>query len=443
MDAKKISISRDVIYRLLQRCIKERDLPSARKVHSLMVNNRLDSIPVLIDHLIRIFTTCGSLNDVSNMFDSMQQRNTVSWSALLAAYKNAGKCVEVQQLYCQMLHEGTLPSKASFLILLKALGNLGAQTEGRRLHATIVRSMKCQSDIEVHNSLVNMYAKCGTLHDARKVFDAIYNRSMVSWNTMITACTDHMETEIAIQLFIDMWQEGFVPDEITLTSILVVCGHKVSLEAGRILYACIVEKNLTLDSALVSTLINMYGKCGDINDALHVFLNTPQRDVILWTSIIIAYAQEGEGWKAIQFFYLMQCEGVPPNEVTFVTVLLACSHAGLVSEGMQCVSLITQCGVKLVDEHMLCLIDMRGRAGQMDEAELLLNYLSHEATVIALVMLLSFFKHVTNVVQGQRIAKMLVELDPNNAASYVLLSNKVTLHEMHNSQPIPYSTKKG
>ncbi|CAM6014887.1 unnamed protein product [Sphagnum balticum] len=271
-----------------------------------------------------------------------------------------------------MQQEGVRPNSVTFVGVLNAYASVVALEESRCVHQQIV---ECgwDSDVFVGSSLVDMYAKFGSIEDASRVFKKLPSRDVVTWTAIILGHVQSGQGQKALELFQQMQQEGVRPKSVTIVGVLNACASIVALEEGRCVHQQIIEHGWDSDVFVANSLIDMYAKCGSMEDAWRVFNKMPSRDVVTWTTILGGCAMHRHGKEALKLFEQMCKEGVQPDDITFVCLLSACSHTGLVDEGM----------------HSFALIH-----GNMEMAE--------------------------------RVAKRIIEMEPENAAGYVLLSNIYT-----------------
>ncbi|KAH9530771.1 hypothetical protein CY35_19G002200 [Sphagnum magellanicum] len=269
-----------------------------------------------------------------------------------------------------------------------------------------------------------MYAKCGSMEDAQTVFNKMPSHDVVTWNSMILGHVKCGQGQKALELFQQMNKEGVKPDSVTFVGVLNACASIVALEEGRCVHQQIIESGWDSNVFVGNSLVDMYAKCGSMEDAQTVFNKMPSHDVISWNAILGGCAMHGHGNEALKLFEQMCEEGVKPDDITFVCLLSACSHAGLVDEGMSCyASMITVYMISPKSEHYSCMVDLLGRAGKLHEAENMIKVMPGKPYVPAWRALLGACKIHGNLEMGERVAKQFLELEPENAVDYVLLSN--------------------
>jgi pentatricopeptide repeat protein len=350
--------------------------------------------------------------------------NIFPWNLRLARYVKAGLHHKALDLFAQMQQEGLIPDSFTFVQLLNACASLRALESGRQIHAQIIQS-GCECNIFVESGLIDMYAKCGSLADARKVFNKMDARDVVSYNAMILAHVKSGQAQEALELFQRMQcEEGAEPDRATFLAVLNACASLASLNEGRCVQEQIIQNSLGSDVFVANSLIDMYSKCGVIDDAQKVFNKMTTRDVVAWNTMLGGYAMHGLAKEALELLERMCEEGVEVDNVTLVALLSACSHLGLVDEGMHYYeSMGLVYGVSSTVEHYACMVDLLGRAGHLDEAEDLIKTMPFEPNVAVWKALLGACRVCGNVEMGERIAKEVIDLDPGNSAGYVMLSN--------------------
>jgi pentatricopeptide repeat protein len=322
-----------------------------------------------------------------------------------------------------MLQEGVHPDAVTYVGVLNPCASIKALEEGRRAHEHIIHS-GCESDAFVGSSLVDMYAKCGSMEEASRVFNKLSSRAVVCWTAMIFGHVKGGEGHKALELFQKMQQEGVQPDTVTYVGVLNACASIMALEEGRCAHEQIIQSGCESDVFVGSSLVDMYAKCGSMEDACRVFNSMPSHDVFSWNALLGGFAMHGQGKEALVHFERMCEEGVHPGDVTFVCLLSACSHAGFVDEGLRFYALMTtvyKIPAKL--EHCTCMVDLLGRAGHLQEAENIIQGMPCKPDAAVWMALLGACRIHGNLEMGERVAKQVLELEPKNAAGYVMLSN--------------------
>ncbi|KAJ7517809.1 hypothetical protein O6H91_21G040700 [Diphasiastrum complanatum] len=370
-----------------------------------------------------MYVKCGRTEDARELFNNFSQRDVVSWTTMIAGYAQNGLGKEALALYEQMKQEGVQPNNVTFVLLLKACARLAALEQGKQLHSDIIRR-GFQSDVIVASTLVDMYAKCGHTEDARELFNNVSERDVVSWTAMIAGYAQNGLGKEALALYEQMKLEGVQPSNVTFVLLLKACASLAALEQGKQLHSDIIKRGFQSDVIVGNTLVDMYAKCGRTKDALELFNNMSERNVVSWTAMIAGYAQNGLGKEALSLFDQMQREGTKPNEVTYICVLSACAHSRLVDEGRYVFdSMCKNHGVTPTREHYACMVDLLGRAGCLSDAELFIHKMPIQPDSVVWMTLLGAARNHGHVEIGKRAFDHVIKLEPKDAAPYVLLSN--------------------
>lgn len=426
MQQDGVAPDRVTFLHMLSACASQVALEEGKATHGHIKKVGFESDVVVATALLHMYGKCGSLEDAQKMFDKMPERNSISWNAIIAAHARQGHGEKAFQLFEQMQQEGVISGKVSFLSILDACDRRSALAGGKRIHTRILYGGFI-SDAVVATALVDMYGKCGSVEDARSIFDRLSKRDVVSWNAMIGGYARHGHGKDSLRLFDQMRKEGVVPSKATFISVLDACGAQAAIAKGKWIHKLIVQKGFQTDVILATALVNMYSKCGNLKVARSVFNKMSEHDVVSWNAMLAAYARHGWGKEALKLYDLMRREKTVPDSITFVNLLTACSHAGLVDEGRHFFHSIRRdhC-ITLVEEHYDCMIDLLGRAGCLDEAEALIQKMPFQPTIVTWTTLLGACRNQVDVKRGQRAAQRVFDLDPEYHAPYVMLSNIFT-----------------
>ncbi|CAM6061129.1 unnamed protein product [Sphagnum tenellum] len=423
MQQEEISPNEFTFVPVINACAGLGALEDGRLVHEQLIQSGCKFDVFVGNSLVDMYAKCGSIEDAWRVFNKMPCQDVVTWNAMILGQVKCGQGQKALELFREMEQEGVWPNAVTFMAVLNACASVVSLQEGRWVHEKVIQS-GCESDILVGTSLVDMYAKCGSIEDAWRVFNKMPCRDVVTWTAMILGHVKCQQGQKALELFQQMQWEGVSPNSVTFVGVLNACASVVALEEGRCAHEQIIERGWDSDVFVGSSLVDMYAKCGSMEDAWKVFNKMRSRDVVTWTAILGGCAMHGHGKDALQHFERMCEEGVEPNDVTFVCLLSACSHAGLVDEGMHCyTSMITDYMISAKLEHYTCMVDLLGRAGHLQEAENMIMAMPFEPHVAPWMALLGACRIHGNVEMGERVAKQILELDPENSAGYVLLSN--------------------
>ncbi|WOL14633.1 hypothetical protein Cni_G23413 [Canna indica] len=361
----------------------------------------------------------------AHMLRTYLLRASFHWNALMRSYLRLGRPCASLLLYAQMCRSGAVPDCYTMPLSLKAVALLFALPAGLQLHCSSVK-LGLDRDEFTESGLISVYSKSGMFDSALKVFDQNAQRKLGSWNAIISGLAQGGRLVEAVNMFVELRRSGLVPDDVTMVSVASACGGLGDLCLSQQVHKCLLqaERSGRLDVMLSNSLTDMYAKCGRTDLAYKVFSRMARRDVSSWTAMIMGLAMHGEEVAALDFFRAMQQEGVRPNQVTFVGVLSACAHGGLVDEGMNYLEAMTE-DYNLVPTlaHYGCVVDMLGRVGRLEEARAVVERMPMEANAVIWGTLLGACEKHANLEIGEWAAEKLLELEPWNDGVYVVLSN--------------------
>eukprot|EP01018_Ginkgo_biloba_P030196 Gb_04417 [translate_table: standard] len=408
---------------ILPSCSSLAALQQGKEIHAYIIRSGIESDAFVGSALIDMYSKCGSVDMAQKFFNQMSEIDVVLWSAMIAGYAQNGLSYEALKLFQCLQLTGVKPNSVTIASILPACANLAALQQGKEIHSYIIRN-GFESEFFVGSSLIDMYAKCGSVDIACIVFDKMPQRDVVSWNAMITGYSQNERCDEALQLFRRMGLAVVNPDTVTIAGVLSACARLAALQYGKEIHSYIVRNEFESDILVGSALIDMYAKCGSLIIARQVFEMMFKRNVVTWNTMIAGYGMHGYGEKAVTLFNQMQQAGVKPDHITFVAVMSACSHAGLVDEGCQYFYCMIQdhCIMPRV-EHYACMVDLLGRAGRLNEAYNFMNRMPLEPDASVWGTLLGACQIHCNIELGEHVAEHLFELEPENAGYYVLLSN--------------------
>eukprot|EP01018_Ginkgo_biloba_P019070 Gb_40766 [translate_table: standard] len=408
---------------VLKACASLASLQQGMEIHVYIIKGGFDLDVFVKSALVAMYAKCGSLESARHVFDKMSQRDAVSWNAMITGYTQNKHYDEALKLFWQMESEGVNPTKYTITSVLSACAGIVDLQQGKDIHDYISRS-GLEFDVFVSNALIAMYAKCGSIKDAYDVFNKMLQRDVVSWNAMIAGYAQNGFCADALELFSEMELRGVEPDLVTIASVLPACTHLAALQQGKEIHAYMITSGFNPDVFVDNAFIDMYAKCGSIENARQLFDRMSHRDVVSWNVTIMGYGMHGHGQEALSLFSHMQKAFVRPDDITFMAVLSACSHAGLVDEGWQYFDIMSR-DYHIIPsvEHYACMVDLLGRAGCLDEAQNFIKKMPFEPNAIVWRALLGACKIYCNMELGEHVAERLLELEPEYAGNYVLLSN--------------------
>ncbi|EFJ08081.1 hypothetical protein SELMODRAFT_132472 [Selaginella moellendorffii] len=391
-------------------CAMLGDPRRGKALHDFLVPCGFFDSSLVGNSLIHMYGKCRDLDAAKSAFNELKKKDVVTWNSIISAYAQNGRGKEALELYNDM---DWTPDKITYV------GAIEACASSQDLEQAV------QTDVVVCNTLLSMYAKCGASAHARAVFESMSRRNVITWNGIMKAYALQGEFGEALALFQRLEAEKEVkPDRVTFVVAIDCCACKPCLEEGRRIHASVVASGLDLDLIIGNTLVNMYGKCGQVGTARGLFDKMVVRDVVTWSSLLATYASNGHGMEGLELFRLMQQDYTEPNEVTFLGVLFACSHLGFVRESKSYLfAMQRDYGLTPGQEHFSCVIDLLARSGRLDEAEELVRGLPFQPDNVIVTSLLGACTTQGDLKRGIRAAELVFGLDASDQVPYVLLWN--------------------
>ncbi|XP_068644925.1 pentatricopeptide repeat-containing protein At2g41080 [Aristolochia californica] len=445
---------------LLQGCVPKQSIWTGKQLHSLIVTSGASLDKFVSNHLLNLYAKCGELKTATTLFNSMPRKNVMSsniliggfiqngdletarrlfedmpernvatWNAMVTGFVHYGFNEEGLDFFSQTHRLALLPDEFTLGSVLRGCAGLKTTKSGAQVHGYVIKS-GLHTDLCVGSSLAHMYMKCGSVRDGEKVFEGMPLHNVVACNTIIAGRAQNGYSEGALDQFNLMRMAGFRPDQITFVSVISSCSELATLGQGQQVHAQAIHAGVDSVVSVQTSLVNMYSKCGCLEDSMKVFSESQDLDIVLWSATIGAYGFHGRGQEAVRLFGLMEREGMEPNDVTFLGLLYACSHSGLKEEGTRFFRLMTEkYDVTPRLEHYTCLVDLLGRSGCLDEAEQLIRSMPVKPDGVIWKTLLSACKIHRNAEIAKRVTGEVLKLDPRDSAPYVLLSNINALAE--------------
>ncbi|CAO2185201.1 unnamed protein product [Urochloa humidicola] len=399
------------------------DLHLGRQIHGLYVRATSACNVFVNNALLDFYSKCDCLDDLKQLFLEMPERDNVSYNVMISAYAWNRCAGMVLQLFREMQKIGFDRRVLPYASLLSVAGSLPDIEIGKQIHAQLVLLGLASEDL-VGNALIDMYSKCGMLDAAKTNFANKRDKSAVSWTAMITGCVQNGQHEEALELFCDMRRVGLRPDRATCSSIMKASSSLAMIGLGRQLHSYFTKSGHLSNVFSGSVVLDMYAKCGSLDEALRTFDEMPEKNSITWNAIISAYAQYGEAMNAIRMFESMLHCGLYPDSVTFLSVLAACSHKGLPEECMKYFDLMKYYyGMLPWKGHYSCVIDTLGRAGYFDKVQKVLDEMPFEDDPIIWSSILHSCRIHGNQDLATVAAEKLFSMAPTDATPYVILSN--------------------
>ncbi|XP_062089893.1 putative pentatricopeptide repeat-containing protein At3g15930 [Humulus lupulus] len=429
-------------------------LVCGKELHGHVLKFGLDSNIYVQNALVNMYSSSGLVDMAREVFDSSFERDAVTWNAMISGYNRVKKFDESMKLFKEMVRKGVLPTSVTFSLVLSACSKFKDLETGKQVHRYLKES-GIVPNLVLENALMDMYASCGEMSTSLEIFESMKTRDVISWTTIVTGFANSGQLDSARKYFDGMTERDYVswtaiidgylrvnqfkealelfremqtskirPDEFTVVSILTACAHLGAFELGEWIKTYIDKNKIKKDTFVGNALIDMYFKCGNVEKALMVFNELPQRDKFTWTAVIVGLAVNGHGEEALDMFSQMLKSSVKPDEVTCIGVLCACTHTGMVDKGRKFfASMIPQHGIQPNVAHYGCMVDLLGRAGHLKEAyETILNMPMKPNSIVWGALLGACRVHKDTKL-AEIAAKKILELDPENSAVYVLLCN--------------------
>ncbi|KAL2325200.1 hypothetical protein Fmac_024258 [Flemingia macrophylla] len=468
-------------------CSRFGEILNCRIIHALVIKLFVEGLVLVSTNLMRAYCLCSGVGEARRLFDKMPEVNLVSWNVMLNGYAKAGRvdmarelferipdkdviswgtmidgyilmnCLhEALVMYRAMLRSGLSPNEVLVVNLVSACGRLNAIGDGRQLHGMVIKKgfdcynfiqttviyfyaacgmmdLSClqfevgtKDHLESWNALVSGFIKNGMMDRARQIFDEMPERDVFSWSTMISGYAQTDQSRMALELFHKMVAGGIKPNEVTMVSVFSAIATLGTLKEGRWAHAYACNESIPLNDNLRAALIDMYAKCGSINSALQFFnqIRDKTYSVSPWNAIVCGLASHGHASMCLEIFSDMQRYNVKPNPITFIGVLSACCHAGLVEPGRRIFRIMKSAyNVDPDIKHYGCMVDLLGRVGLLEEAEEMIRTMPMKADIVIWGTLLAACRTHGNVNIGERAAEGLARLAPSHGGGKVLISN--------------------
>ncbi|XP_050377443.1 pentatricopeptide repeat-containing protein At1g31920 [Argentina anserina] len=410
-------------FSLLKRC---KNMEELKQVHSHILK-----LGVICDSFVagNLVATCalaawGSMDYACSIFDQIEEPGSFVCNTMIKGHVKASNWDQALLVYCEMLERGVGPDNFTYPVVLKACAWLEAIEEGMQIQGHVFK-LGLEDDVFVQNSLISMYGKCGKLQLSCGVFEQLMDqKSVASWSAIIAAHANLGLWSECLKLFGDMRKEGLRAEESTLVSVLSACTHLGALDLGRCCHGFLLRNINALNMVVETSLIDMYVKCGCLDKGLNLFQKMIKKNKLSYTVVICGLAIHGHGREALELYSEMFREGLRPDDVVHVGVLRACNYAGLVEEGLQCFNRMKyEHEIQPTIQHYGCLVDLMGRAGQLEEAMKLINGMPISPNDVIWRSLLSSCRIHKNLEIGEIAANKLFQLNTHNPSDYVVLSN--------------------
>ncbi|WOL04795.1 hypothetical protein Cni_G13517 [Canna indica] len=408
----------------LAACSSPESLVFGKMVHAFTIHLGLQGNLMVGNALITMYSKCKTMGEAHWVFLTMPSCDVVTCNTLIGGYVENEEQREAMQVFTWMRKAGVGSNYITMVNILGAFSNsCDLMKYGKPLHAHAV-STGLESDEYVKNSLLTMYAKCGDLDSSVYIFDGLESKTVVSWNAMISSKAHNGHGEDAFKLFMEMQLVGVELDQFSLSGGLAASANLASVEEGQQLHGLVTKLGFDSNLHVINATMDMYGKCGKMDDVLKILPEPKKRSQQSWNILISGYARHGLFDKAEDAFKEMLAMGYQPDYVTFVSLLSSCNHSGLVDKGLVYYkSMTSEFGISPGIEHCVCMVDLLGRSGRLMEAEQFIKDMTISPNDLIWRSLLSSSRIHRNLDIGKKAAERLLQLDPLDDSAYVLLSN--------------------
>lgn len=421
MALARVSLTLPIFITLVKICSNLKALNLAREIHCCVIKNGLELDTNMRMAIIAAYCKCGHTRNAFHLFSKLSgYQNVVTWTVLICGHIQSGQLERAAELFCEMKRVSVWPNNFTYSAILTAFPSVSPSG----IHGQVIKT-GYQNSLLVGTALMVAYAKNGSTHEASRIFRLLDEKDIVAWSAMLTGYAQVGDFEGAVKLYKSMAKQRVWPNEFTFSGVInACCSPTAAVEQGKQLHASSIKHGFSNAICVGSALVTMYAKRGSIESAHEVFKRLQERDLVSWNSMITGYAQHGYGKKALEIFHAMEGEGIKMDEVTFVGVICACTHAGLVEEGRKYFnSMMLDCQISPSMELYACMVDLYGRAGRLEEAMDLIRGMPFSAGPTVWRTLLSACRVHSNVELGKIAAGHLMSMEPHDSAAYVLLSN--------------------
>ncbi|CAH1414829.1 unnamed protein product [Lactuca virosa] len=407
---------------MFKACLGLEAIEAGKTIHGCAIKTCYEIDPYVSVSLLDLYTKSGDINDAQLVFEEIPKKDVIPWSFMIARYSQSDRCEEAVRLFCRMRQGSAVPNQFTFASVLQACATMENSRLGKQIHSH-VQKVGLDSNVYVSNALMDVYSKCGFIEDSVKLFTESKNRNEISWNTLIVGYVNLGNWDMALTLFSDMLKDQIQLTEVAYSSVLRACASLTILELGIQIHCLTIKTFYELNVVVANALIDMYAKCGSIKQARLIFEKISHKDVVSWNAMLSGYSMHGLGEKALTLFDLMRKTNIKPDELTFVGVLSGCSNIGLLDKGEDYfTSMVQEYGIKPCMEHYTCMVSLYGKLGHLEKAMKLIDEIEEPSVMIWRALLGACVIH-KDVELGEVCATRVLEMEPHDESTYVLLSN--------------------
>ncbi|KAF3442562.1 hypothetical protein FNV43_RR16478 [Rhamnella rubrinervis] len=410
---------------IISACNGDIGVGEGKQLHGLSLKYGVLGESSVGNAVITMYGKHGMVEDVEKMFRTMAEKNLISWTALLTAYLKNGLAYKALNVFPEILDLGAGCDSIFLSTMADGCSECKNLELGRQIHGVVIK-LGYSTDVQIVTALTDMYAKCRDLRSARWVFDSVSGKNIALFNAILVGFLElyRDDEEDPMVLFNQLRFIGIHPDFITFSRLLSLTAEQACLIRGKSLHAYAIKTGNEADLIVSNAVITMYAKCGSIEEAYQMFNGMNIHDSISWNAIISAFSLHGQGKRALSLFEDMKEEGFDPDEITTLAILQACSYSRLWENGLCLFSeMEPKFGIRPVIEHFACIVDILGRAGHFSEAIDFINKSSFQDSPLLWRTLVNMCKLHGELDFGKLASKRLLDLEPKEAGSYILVSN--------------------
>ncbi|KAI6671960.1 hypothetical protein NL676_006845 [Syzygium grande] len=423
-------------FRMLERCIDPdimtmtsvvsaceilMDGKIGREIHGYVIRTASGDDVSVANSLIQFYSSIGQWEEAEDVFSRMECKDVVSWTSMISCFEDNLLHEKAIETYKMMEEAGVAPDEITIATVLSSCASLGRLDVGTELHGLANETGLISCSI-VANTLIDMYSKCKCIDKALDIFYSIPEKNVISWTSIILGLRINNRCFEALIFFRQM-KLRLEPNAVTLISILSACSRIGALMCGKEIHAHVLRNGLAFHGFLPNALLDMYVRCGRMRSAWNQF-NLHERDVASWNILLMGYAERGQGTLALDLYHRMNISGVCPDEITFISLLCACSRSGMVDEGLEYFQQM-QCEYSITPnlKHYACVVDLLGRAGQLEDAYEFIQEMTVAPDAAIWGALLNACRIHRQVDLGELAARHIFEKDTKSVGYYILLCN--------------------
>ncbi|GMN39002.1 hypothetical protein TIFTF001_008225 [Ficus carica] len=408
---------------ILRTCTAVGELDLGEQIHTQVIKTGFQFNAYVCSVLIDMYAKHGKLDVALGILRRLTEDDVVSWTAMVAGYTQHDMYVEALKLFEELEYRGIRPDNIGLASAITACAGIKTLNQGRQIHAQSC-VLGYTNDVSISNALVSLYARCGRIQEAYLAFEKNDAKDNISWNALVSGFAQSGFCEEALQVYSRMNSLGVAANLFTFGSAVSASANLANIKQGKQIHAVIIKTGYDSETEASNVLITLYAKCGRIDDAKREFNEMPEKNEVSWNAMITAFSQHGLGIEALDLFEQMKRHDLMPSHITFVGVLSACSHVGFVNEGLGYFdSMSKEYGLVPKPEHYVCVVDLLGRAGLLSDAKEFVEKMPIKPDAMVWRTLLSACTVHKNTEIGEFAACHLLELEPDDSATYVLLSN--------------------